>query len=348
MNFKVLRGYPSPDDESAWRDYLTRVECPSHYEAPEFFLEPLWNDKEPFAVLATDNGKIMGVLTGLNSGKHVTCGLPSRPQISIDLAADAKLVLDMLAQGLLGEASSAELVSVYTWPSKELPTFSARGFRRQKLAGNVVLDLTLGAEVLFKQFTKDRRRNIRFAEKNGVEVSEAATAQDISDAYAVYCDWREKRGKEARGLQLSFEQYKQTMSLKENRRLFIARVKGRVVATNVFRFFPGGLFESSANASLEEFKHLKPNDLLQWRGIEWACHNEMVRHSLGGSHQFLLRFGGTVVPILRYSLDRTWLRRNDLHEVVEKVGRQIVRRLPPFIEEGVRKVAGKRKKKIAG
>ena len=343
MNFKILREFPPSDLENEWRDYLTRLECPSHYDAPEFFLEPLWEGRQPFAILALDQGKVAGVLTGLHFGKHVMSGLPSRPQISVNPAKDTKATLEILSQGLLAEASSAHLISVYTWNSLELAPFEARRFRRKQLAGNVVLDLTLGPDMLFKQFTKDRRRNIRFAEKNGVEVSEAVTMQDIVDAYAVYSTWRQKRGKEAHGRTLPFERYERTMNLKANRRLFLARVSGQVVATNVFRYFPGGWFESSANASLEEFIHLKPNDLLQWKGIEWACSHGLRRHSLGGSHQFLVRFGGTVVPIVRYRLDCTWLRRNDLQDAVRGVGRRIILKLPSSVEAGIRKLAGKEK-----
>jgi hypothetical protein len=89
--------------------------------------------------------------------------------------------------------------------------------------------------------------------------------------------------------------------------------------------------------------HLKPNDLLQWRGIEWACRHGLRRHSLGGSHQFLLRFGGTVVPILHYRLDRTWLRRHDLRDTVKEVGSRIARKLPPSVGKGIRKLTGKKK-----
>ena len=328
MDFKILREFPSPDLERQWRDYLSRVEFPSHYDAPEFFLEPVWPGKQCFAVLALGNNRISGVLTGLHVGKHVMCGMSSRPQISVERQGDTEAILETLAQGLLVEAASAELVSVYTWPSLRLLPFSAHGFQCHELpGGNVVLDLTLGADALFKQFTKDRRRNIRFAEKNGVVISEVTTPEDIADSYAVYSAWRETERKTIHNRKVSFEVFAKAASLTGNRLRLVARVGGKPVAINSFRFFPGGLFESSANSSLDEFIHLKPNDLLQWRGIEWACRHGLRRHSLGGSHQFLLRFGGTVVPVLRYRLDRTWLRRHDLRERVEGIGRRVVRKL---------------------
>jgi lipid II:glycine glycyltransferase (peptidoglycan interpeptide bridge formation enzyme) len=212
------------------------------------------------------------------------------------------------------------------------------------MPGSVVLDLTLGADALFKQFAKDRRRNIRFAEKNGVEISEITTAEDVADAYAVYSAWRETERKTVRSTRLSFEVFEKVVRLTGNRHCLLARVSGKAIAVNIFRFFPGGLFESSGNSSLDEFIHLKPNDLLQWRGIEWACRQGLRRHSLGGSHQFLLRFGGTVVPTLRYRLDRTWLRRHDLRDTVHGVGRRIVENVPPSVGNRIRKLAGKKKK----
>jgi Acetyltransferase (GNAT) domain len=347
MDFEILREFPPSGTELLWREYISRLECASHYDTPEFFREPFMVDSRPFAVLAKDRGKIVGVLTGLQPEKNVACGLPARPQISIDPTADSAAVLTSLADGLMQVSKTAGLISVYTWPSLELPAFEIRGFRHKQLLGNVVLDLSIGADALFKQFAKDRRRNIRFAEKNGIEVTQAVTDQDYADAYSVYSTWRTRRGAAARGSFFSFDLYKKTMELKGNRLLLIARHSGKPVATNVFRFCPGGLFESSANNSLDEFIHLKPNDLLQWRGIEWACANGLRCHSLGGSHQFLLRFGGAVVPILRYRLDRTFLRRNDLHEAVEGFARRVVRNLPPFAEKGLRKLAGKENEKIS-
>ncbi len=332
MNFRILHEFPSADVERAWRDCLTRVEMPSHYDTPEYFLDPLRVGNRPFAVLALEDDRVRGVLTGFHLGKHVTSGLASRPQICVDSVEDTGPTLEALAQGLLTEAASAELVSAFSWRTLDLSPFSALGFRRRQLQGSVVLDLTRGADALFKEFTKDRRRNIRYAEKHGVEVSEATTHQDIIEAHAVYSAWRGTARKKVRG-DWSFEAFEKTVRLRNNRRLFLARFSGRVIAINIFRFCPGGLFESAANSSLDEFMHLKPNDLLQWKGIEWACSQGLRRHSLGGAHAFLTRFGGKVIPIVRYRLDRTWLRRHDFRESAQEVGRRLAAKLPFFREK---------------
>jgi len=339
MDFLILHEFPAAEIELPWRECLTRVECPAHYNAPEYFLVPHWAGKRPFAVLAVDGGRVAGVLTGLHEQSGVMCGLSSRPQICIAPDQDLHAVMDALARGLLLEAGAAELVSVFTWKSLPLPAFEMLGFRPRELQGNVVLDLTQGTDALFRQFAKDRRRNIRFAEKNGIEVNLATTDEDIAACYEVYAAWRQTERKKVQGEKASFETFAKAAQL-ANRRMFLARVAGKPVAINIFRFFPGGLFESASNHSLDEFLHLKPNELLQWRGIEWACSQGLTRHSLGGAHPFLRRFGGTVVPIVRYRLDRTWLRRHDFQETVLSLSRKTIHRMPPGFGRTVRRVLG--------
>jgi hypothetical protein len=292
-------------------------------------------------VLAFEDDQVRGVLTGFHLSRAVTSGLLSRPQICED-GAKTEETLKALAQGLLVEADGAELISVYTWSSLDLVPFSGHGFRRRQLPGSVVLDLTRGPDALFKEFSKDRRRNIRFAEKQGVEVREATTAQDIVDAHAVYSAWRRTERKTVKG-DWSFESFEKTVSLRKNRRLFLASFSGKVIAINIFRFFSGGWFESASNNSLDEFMYLKPNDLLQWRGIQWACAQGLQRHSLGGAHEFLLRFGGTVVPILRYRLDRTLFHRHDLEESLRDRVRLLRQGALSGIGKNVRGLLGNKK-----
>jgi hypothetical protein len=339
MNFKILHEFPPAEIEQSWREFLKRVDLPSHYNAPEYFHDPLRSGSRPFAVLAFDGNQVRGILTAFHLGKEVFSGLASRPQICID-GIDSDAALNALAAGLLKEADNAALVHIFTWLSLELPGFSALGFRRRQLKGSVVLDLTRGLDALFRDFSKDRRRNIRFAEKHGVEVRETISAQDIRDAYEVYSKWRKTDRKEVKS-NWSFPDFEKTMNLRSNRRLFLATFQGRVIAFNIFRFYPGGLFESAANSSLEEFMHLKPNDLLQWRGIQWACSQGMRRHSLGGAHEFLLRFGGTVVPILHYRLDRTVLHRHDLKDKVSDRARSLFRQVPAPIGRELKKLLTK-------
>jgi CelD/BcsL family acetyltransferase involved in cellulose biosynthesis len=346
MRYEILHKFPDVSIESAWRDLLSRIEIPSHYNTPEYFLEPHWTGKKPFAIIAVNDthqdGRAVAVLTGIHDGDQVVSGLPSRPQIAVDPAADAATALETLLQGLLKESGKSKLLTVYSWPALELSPFAARGFRRRQLQGNVVLDLTQGSEALFQQFSKDRRRNIRYAEKHGITVQMATNRDHFLRAYEVYLAWHDSERKALTGVRRTFENFEAAQLLTGNRRLFLAELEGKVIAINMFRFCQRGLFESAANYSLEQFLHLKPNDLLQWKGIEWACSQGLRRHSLGGAHPFLTRFGGTVVPIIRYRMDRTLLRKHDLREAVARIARTKLGQMSPSVQERVRRALGKK------
>jgi hypothetical protein len=324
-----------------WRDCLAHVECPAHYDTPEFFLEPFWKAKRPFAVLAIERGLINGVLTGCYEGNQVVSGQASRPQICVADRASGEATLDALARGLLKEAGSAPLVTVYGWSQTPLEAFTGHGFLQRSLEGNVVLDLSMGADEVFRQFTASRRRNIRLATKHYVEVFQASAREDFSSFYEVYLSWRRTQRKTIQGAEVPFETFEKAYRLKANRRLFLARFSGKIIAGSTVRFFPKGLLEYAANASLDGYQNVYPNDLLLWKVIEWGCQEGFPRCSLGGAQPFLARSGGTVLPIYRYRVDRTWIRRYDLREGVLDIGREALHKLPAPLEKTIRQVLGR-------
>jgi hypothetical protein len=54
MDFTVIREFPPIELESAWRTFLTHADFPTHYTAPEFFLEKHLARRHLFAVLAIE------------------------------------------------------------------------------------------------------------------------------------------------------------------------------------------------------------------------------------------------------------------------------------------------------
>jgi hypothetical protein len=321
---------------------LSRVEVPAHYDCPEFFEERHWTGERHFAVLALNRGSVVGVLTGQHRGNEVLSGLRSRPQICVDMTADTNAALSSLARGLLAEAGSAKLITAYTWSSMPLRAFESFGFRRRDQEGNIVLDLTKGPETLFRQFHASRRRNIRRAIQNGVEVFQAKTMEDVETFYRLHLTWRQTTRKKISTPQIPREVFERRFYHPKNFRFFLARYSGRLIAAMTLRFCPGGLIESSDLNSLDEFLHLKPNDLLEWKGIEWACSEGFRRFSLGGAQIFHRRSGGTLIPIFRYRKDRTLLRQYDLLESGMDRARSGFRKLPGPVQKIVRRILAKK------
>ena len=341
-HFVVVHDFPPPSLEAAWREFLTRAESPEQYDAPEFFLEPYWKGSNPFAILAFDGDKIIASATGLHTAGMVTSGLASRPQICMAKDADATLASNLLIDGLLQEAGTSKLITVYGWEWTPLPAFSQRGFRTLKLGGDVVLDLRAGADAVYKKFHENRKRNIKAAIKNGIEVSEAKTPEDLAAYLEVYSAWLGTTRKKIH-MNPNFSAVAKTHEMPENHRRFLARHQGRVIAASGVRFLRGGLLVYAGNCSYDRSIHLRPNDLLIWKSIQWACEQGFSKYSLGGAHPFLLKCGGTIVPIYRYRLDRTFLRRHELKEGVSKAARVLVGKMPAPVETAIRRVLRKPK-----
>lgn len=319
----LLRQCPTPEIRELWEDFLCRVKFPDLYTTPHLFSEPYWKDKKTFAILAMHDGQVTGVLTGLDEGDQVTCGIPSRPQLQIDPDSETQKAAQILAKALVSEFPNARVTTAYSWSGALAPEFEAQHFRVRQLGGVVVLDLHCGAEALFQSFHDTRKRNIRAAIRNGVQVSEVETDQGLTDYWDVFCAWRKTRRKKIHYYG-NFEKAAEVHRLRATHRRFLARYKGKAIAATTVRFCPGGLIEYSANCSIDEFNRLRPNDLLIWKTIQWACENGFSRYSLGSSHPFLRKCGGVVVPTYRYRLDRTFLRQIEMSEKVVEIGRHLL------------------------
>jgi hypothetical protein len=302
LSFQILHGPPAHPIETAWRACLADSDFPTHYTAPEYFCEPMLHGRKPFAVLSIVGEDVTAVMTGIHYSDRVQSGLSLRPQIAFSRNADRLRAMNNLIAGLLQESKSAKLVDLFLW-SDMAGLVDAR-FRQRTYEGVVMLDLSLGPDAVFREFTKVRRKRIRRAIKHGVTVEPAKSRDDISAYYTVHVDWTRRRSRPIPG-----EEQFQGLFSRRNRRLLLARYNGSVIAGVVLRFIPGGVVEVAASGSLEGALHLRPNDLLYWRAIEWACAEGLTKCSLGGANLFLRQFGGKVVQTTRHRLDLSLSRR---------------------------------------
>lgn len=321
--FQILHRQPEPTVEAQWRASLIDSDYPTHYTAPEFFLEPGFRDKKPFAILSIADNEVTGVVTGCHEAAHVQLGLSVRPQIALSKRADPARVIANLVAGIFVEAKSADLVDLFVWSDFE--TLVNSRFRKRRYEGVVMLDLSRGPDPLFRKFSENKRRNIKRAIKCGISVEAATSPDEISAYYAVYAHWSRRKALPV----LTEEEFQETFALTNNRLLLLARYKDQIIAGLVIRFFPGGIMEYAANSSLENKLHLRPNDLLHWRAIEWGYQQGLIRYSLGGTHLFLRKFGGSLVSTTRCRLDLSMLRRFTISDWVSNKMQQA----RPFIPE---------------
>lgn len=339
LGFSVLTAFPDEAVAASWRECLASADFPSHYTSPEFFLEPFFVGRAPFAVLAMQEQRVLGVVTGLKEAGRVDCGGSLRPQVCCHREASPDEVSRVLAEGLLTHLDRRDqYVSVYSWCP--LAGFEHLGFRHRQRPDHqsvVVLDLGLGRDELFKQFSEMRRRNIRRAIKNGVEVTEYEEDRDLGEYYEILQHWCKFKQ-----LPLpSYETQRAAFKLRRNRLVLVARHEGHMIGVSIFRFQPGGLVEYSANCSRLEDTKVRPNDLLMWRAIEWAAAHRFRQFSMAGAHLFLRNFGGQIVTTQRYTLDRSPLRVHDFKESYLRLRGHLFQFFPHGIQTRIRRRLGR-------
>ena len=325
-SFQILHGHPASTIETAWRACLAESDFPTHYAAPEYFHETILFGSNPFAVLSIVGERVTAVLTGIHRSDRVQSGLSNRPQIAFSRHADRSLAMNNLIAGLLHEARSPKLVDFFLW-SDVAGLVDAR-FRQRPYNGVVMLDLLAGPDALFRRFSQTRRNSIRWAIKHGISVDFAKTRDDVSAYYAVYVDWARRRPLRITGEEKLQEQF---FATRMNRRLLLACHKGEVIAGVVLRFFPAGVMEHAGHSSLFSALHLRPNDLLHWRAIEWACAEGLTKYSLGGADLFLRKFGGEVVPTTRHRMDLSLFRRHTIKDWMADKAEEIRPLVPPRV-----------------
>ena len=324
-SFRVLYDQPRGLIETAWRACLADSDCPSHYTAPEYFREPMPDGKRPFAVLSIVGEDVTAVMTGLHYRDRVQSGLSTRPQIAFSRRFDRTVSMRNLVAGILQEAGSAMLIDLFVW--SDMAGLADARFRQRPYRGVVMLDLAPGPDALFRKFSQTRRNDIRRAIRSGVSVDLAETPDDVSAYHAVYVDWARRRLLPITGE----EELQELFEARRSRQLLLARCNGKVIAGVVLRFFPGGVVEHAASSSLQSALHLKPNDLLHWRAIEWAYAAGLTKYNLGGDSRFLRRFGGEIVPTTRLRLDLSLFRRHTIRGWLADWMADRVEEVRPFV-----------------
>ncbi|HXG85705.1 MAG TPA: GNAT family N-acetyltransferase [Pyrinomonadaceae bacterium] len=340
MRWEIITDYPNAGTEKKWFDFMPVSTYPSHYTSPGFFIEPLWENQNPFAVLVFDEDEIAGVLTGLHKGTKIICGLEVRPQVSIAENGDSKAIGAAFAEALLTKAkNNGELINVNY--AGKIGGFEEAGFSVKKAAGTyevMMLDLSDGADAVFKNFSQSRRSDLRKAmRENKIRVSQVENLEELAEFYEIHVAWCGRK-QNAPG---SWEMMKQAYSQTDYQRIFIAKYDGKIIAGSHFRFYRKSLIEYSANHSIPEYQRLRPNDLIVWKSIEWACEQRIPRYSMGGSHLFLRRFGGAPVSSYRYQLDLTFFKKHRKKEAVTNFAIKTYQSLPVETRRKIKKILGK-------
>lgn len=340
MDYAILRSPLQDSWVSSWNECLDASEFATYRTAPEFFDDPYFAQKQPFAIVAVERGTVHGVVTGAIEGRDIRCGSSGSPQVCIRRSSDRRLVGRTLAAGLRAHASSSvEVIGVYSW--SPLAGFESGGFKSRSFEaplGTILLELAKGRDLLFKQCSETRRNKLRRALKAGVLVEPMDLGRDFDEYYELYRHWCAFKRLPC----VPYELQRAVFALRSNRLVLVARFEQRLIGVSTFLFRAPGMVEYAANVSRRDETRVRQNDLLLWRGIEWAVEQGRFNYfSMAGAHFFLQKFGGTLHTTYRLSLDQTMWRRRDLREGLLTVTTKAYRRLPQRVRTAAKRLLGK-------
>jgi hypothetical protein len=336
MKHIVLTSMPDAPLAAKWNVFLANAHLATHYVTPNYFIDP-YVSGDRFAIIAVEgHDEIVAVATGVIDDGKLVSGLFSRPQVVFGNRADRKRAFAALMDGIEAlNQGKQRLIELHAWEGVDRADLHVEMCKSGPDDSVIMLDLSVGADAIFKNFSATRRNEIRKAERqNLVEIKEPETFIEQEALYRIYCEWNERKGHRPG----TFEQMKTAIAQRENRRVFIAKVDAKTVAGSFYRFCPGGVVEYAANFSLPEFQRLRPNDLLGWHAIRWACGEGATHFSMGGAHLFLRRFGGEVLTTHRYTRDERAFGIQRLRSSVRDLGIETYRRLPVNMRARMRRV----------
>jgi CelD/BcsL family acetyltransferase involved in cellulose biosynthesis len=152
------------------------------------------------------------------------------------------------------------------------------------------VDLALGADALWANLGGSGARNIRRAERLGVQVRVGATVDDVRAFHGLHCRLRKAKHHLLAQPLAFFEALHRHFAPLGAIHVRFAEWEGEVVAGTLFLDW-GGTRYYKFNASLDTT--CRPNDLLAWEGIRSGCEAGLRRFDFGLSdldQPGLLRF----------------------------------------------------------
>ena len=172
-----------------------------------------------------------------------------------------------------------------------------------------ILKLSADVDAIYAQVQKGRKSNITKAIREGVTITQSNTIDAVKTFYRLHCVTRKKHGTPPQPFSFFQRLYEHIIS-NDHGQVVLASYNGQTISGAVFLHF-GNEVIYKFSASDSAYQHLRPNDLLMWKVIQWYCRNGYSRLDFGrsepeneGLRYFKKGWGAEEYPILyrRYDL----------------------------------------------
>ena len=229
------------------------------------------------------DGELIGIVQGTYStyfGFGMTLRVTGGPVVKAELKERNQFVESFLKEledyGRRKRIIQAQISIPDSWQLLEV--FHKMGYASDKIENEYFVNLEGGVQKLWESIAHNKRRNIKKAVKQGVEVVQSHSREDLRTFYSMLQASGERKGfpiSPLSSFEAIWEVYKPELS-----KLFLAYWKGKTVS-GVFIVIHGKTVYALNAGSRTEGWEVRPNDILHWKVMEWACQNGYSQYGMG-------------------------------------------------------------------
>ncbi|MCW4016289.1 MAG: GNAT family N-acetyltransferase [Candidatus Bathyarchaeota archaeon] len=141
------------------------------------------------------------------------------------------------------------------------------------------VDLRKSETELWKTITHNKRRNIKKAQKQGAKVVQCNNYDALASFFELHAISAKRVGFKTYPF-IYFQSLSKIFGKRNNLKIFLTVFEGQPVA-GVFVVLHGKTAYALGTGSREESWHVRPNDLLHWETMKWACNNGFSWYHMG-------------------------------------------------------------------
>lgn len=231
----------------------------------------------------THNEKPIGIVQGTFTsyfGFGLTLQVICGPVTNIEKKDNPQLVRRLLTE-LENYCKRKRIILSDIWvlDSWQLrAVFLKMGYASVGKINDYVVNLEEGAQKLWENIHHNKRRNIKKAEREGVEIVQSHSHKDLE----TFCLLHEASAKRDgfTAVPRSWFEAAWKIYTPELSNLFLACWKGKCVS-GVYIVTHGKTVYALRAGSLAEGLKVRPNELMHWKAMNWACENGYSKYNMG-------------------------------------------------------------------
>jgi len=230
--------------------------------------------------------------------------------------------------GLAAETLKTHYFALSFPPDRRSETLLSEGSSNWEPKKTFLLDVTLGAEQLWKNLKAETRNQVRQAERHGVEIYEPKALDDwLTDYYAMHETVYSRQRMKAPAKPVVYRALWRSLHSEGQLKVILAKHKGKTIAGGIFPVYKDTIYFLDG-ASFREQQKLRGNNLIQWHIISWAASEglrvyDMVGANIPSIAHFKSGFGGAEVEYPYFQVT---------HGLLGKIGYRLYQRYRPWVK----------------